>query len=159
MAGWVMWMLAAGVLVVAELVTTTLYLLMVAIGLAVGSVVALMGFGVEWQLLIAAVVALTATYVLRRSKFGRRTRVKAERDPNVNLDIGQSITVEHWQHDAGTNGAGGGGYTARVKYRGAMWDVELAPAANAGAGLFFIHEIRGSRLIVGNSPDQPCSSA
>ncbi len=152
MAGWVMWMLAAGVLVMAELFTTTLYLLMVAIGLAVGSVVALLGFGVEWQLLAAAVVALAATYVLRRSKFGRRTRVKAERDPNVNLDIGQSITVEHWQHDAGTNG--GGAYTARVKYRGALWDVELAPAANADAGLFFIHEIRGSRLIVGNSPDQ-----
>ncbi|SFB20029.1 Membrane protein implicated in regulation of membrane protease activity [Collimonas sp. OK607] len=152
MAGWVMWMLAAGVLVMAELVTTTLYLLMVAIGLAVGSVVALLGFGVEWQLLAAAVVALAATYVLRRSKFGRRTRVKAERDPNVNLDIGQSITVEQWQHDAGTNGEGT--YTARVKYRGALWDVELAPAANADAGLFFIHEIRGSRLIVGNSPDQ-----
>lgn len=151
MAGWVMWMLAAGVLVVAELFTTTLYLLMVAIGLAVGSIVALTGFGVEWQLLAAAVVALAATYVLRRSKFGRRTRVKAERDPNVNLDIGQSITVEQWQHDAGANGAGA--YTARVKYRGAMWDVELAPAASAYAGLFFIHEIRGSRLIVGNSPD------
>ncbi|SDX37384.1 Membrane protein implicated in regulation of membrane protease activity [Collimonas sp. OK242] len=151
MAGWVMWMLAAGVLVVAELFTTTLYLLMVAIGLAVGGVVALTGLGVEWQLLAAAVVALAATYVLRRSKFGRRTRVKAERDPNVNLDIGQPITVEHWQHDASANGAGG--YTARVKYRGAMWDVELAPAAHASAGQFFIHEIRGSRLIVSNSPD------
>ena len=73
MAGWVMWMLAAGVLVMAELFTTTLYLLMVAIGLAVGSVVALLGFGVEWQLLAAAVVALAATYVLRRSKFGYLT--------------------------------------------------------------------------------------
>jgi membrane protein implicated in regulation of membrane protease activity len=153
MAGWVTWMLAAGLLVVAELFTTTLYLLMVAIGLAVGGVAALLGLGVEWQLLVAAVVALAATYILRRSKFGRRTRVKAERDPNVNLDIGQSITVEQWRHDVGTDGAGGG-YTARVKYRGAMWDVELAPAANADAGQFFIHEIRGSRLIVGNSPVQ-----
>jgi len=161
MAGWVTWMLAAGLLVVAELFTTTLYLLMVAIGLAVGGVAALMGLGVEWQLLIAAVVALIATFILRRSKFGRRTKVKAERDPNVNLDIGQAITVEQWQHDVGTgngtNGAGGGAggrYTARVKYRGAMWDVELAPAANADAGQFFIQEIRGSRLIVGNSPAQ-----
>ena len=149
MAGWVMWMLAAGLLVVMELFTTTLYLLMVAIGLAVGGVAALIGWGVEWQLLVAAVVALVATYLLRRSKFGRRTKVQAERDPNVNLDIGQSITVEQWQQDAGA-----AGYTARVKYRGAMWDVELAPTANAGVGLFFIHEIRGSRLIVGNSPGQ-----
>jgi len=150
MAGWVMWILAAGLLVVAELFTTTLYLLMVAIGLAVGGIAALLGWGVEWQLLVAAAVALVATYFLRRSKFGRRTKVLAERDPNVNLDIGQSIAVGQWQQDAGT----GGGYTARVKYRGAMWDVELAPAANVDAGLFFIREVRGSRLIVGDTPGQ-----
>jgi membrane protein implicated in regulation of membrane protease activity len=152
MAGWVMWMLAAGVLVVAELFTTTLYLLMVAIGLAVGGIAALIGFGPEWQLLVAAAVALVATYILRRSRFASRSRIKAERDPNVNLDIGQFVAVEQWQRDEGANGMGGQ-YTARVKYRGAMWDVELAPAANAHAGLFIINEIRGSRLIVGNSPD------
>ncbi|MEO6921196.1 MAG: NfeD family protein [Collimonas sp.] len=152
MSGWVMWMLAAGVLIVAELATTTLYLLMVAIGLAVGGVAALIGLDVEWQLLVAAVVALVATYLLRRSRFGKQSKVKAERDPNVNLDIGQSITVDQWQHNSATDGAGGE-FTARVKYRGALWDVELAPAATAQAGLFFIQEIRGSRLILGNSPD------
>ncbi|WP_211443683.1 NfeD family protein [Collimonas humicola] len=153
MAGWVMWMLAAGVLIVAELATTTLYLLMVAIGLATGGVAALIGLDVEWQLLVAAVVALAATYLLRRSRFGKRSRIKAERDPNVNLDIGQSVTVDQWQHDAASDGAGGE-FTARIRYRGAMWDVELAPTATARAGLFYIQEIRGSRLIVGNSPDR-----
>ncbi|AIY42568.1 Putative activity regulator of membrane protease YbbK [Collimonas arenae] len=152
MAGWVMWMLAAGVLIVAELATTTLYLLMVAIGLAVGGVAALIGLDVEWQLLTAAAVALVATYLLRRSRFGKRPRVKAERDPNVNLDIGQSITIDQWQHDAATDGTGGE-FTARVKYRGAMWDVQLAPTATAQAGTFFVQEVRGSRLIVGNSPN------
>lgn len=153
MAGWVNWMLAAGLLVVAELFTTTFYLLMVAIGLAVGGVAALLGFDPEWQFVVAAVVAVVATYVLRKSKFARRRRVRTERDPNVNLDIGQSITVEQWQHDAGADAAGGK-YTARVKYRGAMWDVELASAETAHAGIFFIHEIRGSRLIVSGSPDK-----
>lgn len=146
-----MWMLAAGVLIVAELATTTLYLLMVAIGLVLGGVAALLGLGVEWQLLVAAVVALAATYLLRRSRFGKRSRVKAERDPNVNLDIGQSVTVDQWQHDA--TAGGGGEFTARIRYRGAMWDVELAPALTARAGLFYIQEIRGSRLIVGDSPE------
>ncbi|AMP10820.1 nfeD-like C-terminal, partner-binding family protein [Collimonas arenae] len=153
MAGWVMWMLAAGVLVVLELFSTTFYLLMVAIGLAAGGIAALAGLDIEWQLLIAAIVAVIATYILRRSRFGRRVRVRAERDPNVNLDIGQSLMVDQWQHEGGTAGVADL-YTARVKYRGAMWDVELVPSAVAQSGLYVIHEVRGSRLIVGNAPDK-----
>jgi hypothetical protein len=38
---------------------------------------------------------------------------------------------------------------ARVMYRGAMWDVELAPGQAAAPGVFTIREVRGSRLIVG----------
>jgi hypothetical protein len=33
-------------------------------------------------------------------------------------------------------------------YRGALWDVELAPGVTATPGQFVIREVRGSRLIV-----------
>ena len=36
-------------------------------------------------------------------------------------------------------------------YRGAQWDVELAPGSAAAAGEFKIVEVRGSRLIVANA--------
>ena len=151
MAQWAIWLGAAGVLVLVELLTGTFYLLMIAIGLIAGGIFALVGWDLAWQLIIAAVVGLIATGVLRRSKLGKRSPVNAERDSNVNLDIGQAITVNQWQES--TVGVGQvGQYTARIKYRGAMWDVELEQHAVAQSGVFFIREVRGSRLILGNSP-------
>jgi membrane protein implicated in regulation of membrane protease activity len=132
------WLAAAGVTVILELFSGTFYLLMIAIGLAAGAVAAWLGASAEVQLLVAAVVGVAATIALRRSRYGRQQqRVQAERDPNVNLDIGQTVNVPAWQDGA-----------ARVMYRGALWDVELAPGSSAAPGPYTIREVRGSRLIV-----------
>ncbi len=154
MADWAIWMLLAGILVVAELFTGTFYLLMLAIGVAAGGIAAYGGVAVEWQLLIAAAVGIAATGLLRRSRLGRHRSVAAARDPNVSMDIGQTIHVDAW-HNTGQSG-GQGIYSARVPYRGALWDVDLEAGADiAGgapaAGPFIIREIRGSRLIVAAS--------
>ncbi|TFW31405.1 NfeD family protein [Duganella callida] len=142
MADWSYWLAAAGLAVILELFSATFYLLMIAIGMAAGSVAALLGFGAAPQLLVAAVVGVAATVALRRSRYGRhQRRVRAERDPNVNLDIGQTVHVPAWQDG-----------TARVMYRGALWDVEFdrsgAPGAAPAPGQYTIREVRGSRLIV-----------
>lgn len=138
MADWSYWLAAAGLTVILELFSGTFYLLMIAIGLAAGSAAALLGFGEAVQLLVAALVGAGATVALRRSRYGKQQeRVQAERDPNVNLDIGQTVHVPAWQDNA-----------ARVMYRGALWDVELAPGVSATPGQFVIREVRGSRLIV-----------
>lgn len=137
MADWSFWFVAAGVTVILELFSGTFYLLMIAIGLAAAGLAAFGGAGPAAQTLVAAVVGVAATAVLRRSKFGRPTRTDAARDPNVNQDIGQTVHVPQWQDGA-----------ARVMYRGALWDVELAPGVQASPGAFIIREIRGSRLIV-----------
>jgi membrane protein implicated in regulation of membrane protease activity len=143
MSEWMIWMLTAGVLVVLEMFTGTFYLLMVAIGLAAGGLAALAGVSGPLQLVVASIVGIVATFALRRSKIVRVARTDAGRDPNVNLDIGQTVMVSEWQS------AGGGLYTARAMYRGAMWDVELQQGAQAQAGPLVICEVRGSRLIVG----------
>ncbi len=137
MADWSFWLVAAGATAILELFTGTFYLLMIAIGLMAGTLAALAGAGTPVQTMVAAAVGLVATGVLRRSKFGRPTRTDTARDPNVNLDIGQTINVPQWQDG-----------TARVMYRGALWDVELAPGAPAAPGQYTIREVRGSRLIV-----------
>jgi membrane protein implicated in regulation of membrane protease activity len=137
MADWIYWLVAAGVLVVFELFTGTFYLLMIAIGLGFGALAALMGFSTPAQTIAAAVVGVVATGLLHRSRFGRPARGTAARDPNVNIDIGQSVTVDAWRDSK-----------ARVMYRGALWDVELAPGAQPQSGVFKIVEVRGSRLIV-----------
>ncbi|WP_256082090.1 NfeD family protein [Massilia sp. YIM B04103] len=138
MANWGFWLLAAAVVVACELLSGTFYLLMIAIGLASGALAALAGAETPIQVLVAAVVGVIATLLLRRSRFGRSAKVDAAADPNVNMDIGQTVHVTAWQD-----------HTARVMYRGALWDVELEAGAEAAPGVFRIHEVRGSRLIVG----------
>jgi membrane protein implicated in regulation of membrane protease activity len=140
MVEWMGWLVAAGVLVVLELFTGTFYLLMIAIGLAVGGVVAVLGAGGPVQTIAAALVGVLATALLHRSRFGRPAKHEAARDRNVNLDIGQRVTVPGWD-----NGR------ARVMYRGALWDVELGQGATPQAGDFRIVEVQGSRLVVANA--------
>jgi membrane protein implicated in regulation of membrane protease activity len=140
MAEWMGWLVAAGVLVILELFTGTFYLLMIAIGLVIGGLVALLGAGAPVQTIAAAGVGVLATALLHRSRFGRPARHDAARDRNVNLDIGQRVTVPGWD-----NGR------ARVMYRGALWDVELGQGATPQAGEYRIVEVQGSRLVVSNA--------
>ncbi|MES2740861.1 MAG: NfeD family protein [Pseudomonadota bacterium] len=132
------WFAAAGVVLTLELFTGTFYLLMVAIGLAAAGLAALGGAALPLQTILAAAIGVLATVVLRARGYGKRGGPGAERDPNINLDIGQRVQVMQWQDGA-----------ARVMYRGAMWDVELAAGADPLPGSFIIREIRGSRLVVG----------
>jgi membrane protein implicated in regulation of membrane protease activity len=145
MTNWVMWLVQAGILVILELFTGTFYLLMIAIGFGAGGLTAWLGASSALQVLVAAVVALIATFALRKSKFGRTQQTDAARDPNVNLDIGQILMIDDWKNNEGRH------YVARVMYRGAMWDVDLEENAEPKPGLFTIREIQGSRLIVANS--------
>jgi len=136
---WMVWLVLTGILVVFELFTGTFYVLMIAIGMAFGAVAAMLGFSMPVQILVAAVIGVIATGLLHRSRFGRPLKQNSARDPNVNFDIGQSVQVETWNDGK-----------ARVMYRGAMWDIDLAPGAIAGAGQFKIVEVQGSRLVVAN---------
>jgi membrane protein implicated in regulation of membrane protease activity len=140
MADWMGWLAAAGVLIVLELFTGTFYLLMMAVGLAFGAVAAWLGASIPVQAIVAAVIGIVGTGLLHRSRLGRPPRVDAARDQNVNMDIGQRLAVDNWQQGH-----------ARVMYRGALWDVELGPGAQAQAGDYRIVEVQGSRLIVANA--------
>ncbi len=134
----VWWFVLAFGLLIAELMTGTFYLLMVAIGCAVGGLVALAGGGVPAQLVVGAAVGIAATLILRRTRWGmRRLNGDAAENRDVILDIGEVVQVETW-HDR----------TAHVRYRGCQWDVALEAGAAARAGAQVIKAIRGSTLIV-----------
>ena len=139
MTAWMVWVALAGMLVILELFSGTFYLLMLALGMVAGALAAWLHLSAEVQILLAALVGAAAALALRRR---RPRKADSTRDPNINLDIGQSLHVSHW-HEG----------TARAMYRGALWDVELAHGAHAKAGQFVIREVRGSRLIVSNQPE------
>jgi membrane protein implicated in regulation of membrane protease activity len=132
------WWGGAGVLIIAELLSGTFYLLMIALGFIAGAIAHLAGASAAVQYASAALVALGAVLALRRSRFGRRRlRRDASANPDVNPDIGATLEVDAWQ-----NGR------ARVPYRGAEWDVELAPGERSDARVYEIAAVRGNRLIV-----------
>jgi len=138
MAGFVWWFVVAFVLLIAELLTGTFYLLVIAIALAAAGLASLAGAGLVVQLLVATITGVGGAILLRQTRAGRLGRPDPA-DPVQNLDVGQSLRVEHWS----------GGRTARASYRGAQWDVELATGEEPAPGEFVIREIHGSRLIVG----------
>ncbi|HTJ93654.1 MAG TPA: NfeD family protein [Pararobbsia sp.] len=131
------WWIAAGALLIGELVTGTFYLLMVACGCVAAGVVLLAGGSTELQWAVGAAVAALAVYVLRRARRRQAGPIDPQHNPDINLDIGAKLDIASW-HDG----------VARAVYRGAEWDVELAPGQTAHAGRFEIVALRGSRLVV-----------
>ena len=96
-AHWIWWILAA-VLIGAELLTGTFYLLAVGVAFAVGGVAAWLGASMEVQLLIAGVLAVAGTMVAHH---WRRRHGDPPHQPS--LDLGQPVQVEVWNADG--NGA------------------------------------------------------
>ncbi|MEC5217343.1 membrane protein implicated in regulation of membrane protease activity [Actimicrobium sp. GrIS 1.19] len=142
MAQWMAWAIAAGLLVMLEIFTGTFYLLMIAFGIIAGAIAAALDLPSGVQFIVAAVVGAVATVALNRSKLGKTTRTDSARDPNVNLDIGQAVTIAVWTMPEG------GTPVARVMHRGAQWDVEYAGSGTPAPGIHQIIEIRGSCLLV-----------
>jgi len=116
----------------------TFYLLLVALGLLGGGVVAGLGFALVWQLTACALSALLGLLVLRRTGVLKKREINAARNADVNLDIGQTVQVDAWT----PLGA------ARVRYRGAHWQASIAAGFPCRPGSHIISEIRGARLIL-----------
>jgi membrane protein implicated in regulation of membrane protease activity len=132
------WWIVAGVLVGAEMVTGTFYLLMLALGAGAAAVAAHLGASTSLQLVVAAVGgggAITAWHLLRPGR--RAPPAAANRD--VNLDIGERVHVPAWQPDG----------TARVHYRGAPWSARYAGSDPPQPGDHRIQAIEGSCLVLG----------
>lgn len=138
MADSTVWWLLAGAAVAVELMTGTFYLLMLAIGLAAAALAAHAGTGLPVQLVIAALVgggAVAGWHLLR----GRGPAARpAASNPDVNLDVGETLMVDTWSPDG----------TAQVRYRGANWTVTHLPGVAPATGLHRVREIVGNRLVV-----------
>lgn len=132
------WWLAAGALVVTELLTGTFYLLLLAIGPVVAALAAHLGLGLPLQITAAAVVGLGAVlgwYQIKKKRLGEPS---ARADRSVNLDVGETILIEAWNSDG----------TATVKYRGAAWVAIHRPGVTPSTGMHRVAELVGNRLLV-----------
>ncbi len=138
-AYWVWWVLAA-MLIAAELLTGTFYLLAIGIAMALGGAAALAGAGAPMQLSVAGVLGVLLTIVAHRWRLKRATP-----PAQAPLDVGQPVQVRQWRDDG----------TLRVAYRGTEWDAELASPAASRDSTLFIVSMRGSVLVL--SDQRPAS--
>lgn len=134
------WWLLAGVTVAIELTTGTFYLLMISVGLAAAAIAAHLGTPVTVQILTAAIAGGGAVAIWNWFRSKQPLGVQASANPDVHMDIGETVHVSQW-HDDGTT---------HVKYRGANWTAVLANPSSAAppTGQYTIQQMQGNRLVI-----------
>ncbi|NLZ09701.1 MAG: NfeD family protein [Alcaligenaceae bacterium] len=132
------WFVFALAALIGEVLSGTFYLLLIAVGLAAGGIVAALGVSFPMQLLAVAVVTGLGLLVLRKTHVLKKREINAATNRDVNLDIGQVVSVAGW----------GQGHTTQVRYRGALWSARLAAGYPAAGGSHRIVEIDGSVLVL-----------
>ena len=132
------WWLIAGGAIVLELMSGTVYLLLLGIGFAAAALSAHAGFGLTVQLLVAALVGVGAVAVWYAVRRGRPAEAPSRSNRDVNLDIGEQLQIDAWNVDG----------TATVRYRGAQWTVVQAAGHVPAVGTHRVVEVVGSRLVV-----------
>lgn len=131
----VLWLVAGFVLVIAELLSGTFFLLGLGVAAFAGAGVAYAGLGLQMQALAAAAIAVAGVVLVRRF----RKRIAAR--PMAGLDVGQLAAFESWV-DRGTG-------QARVKYRDAQWDATVAgDVAPEPGDMLVINSVDGNTLKV-----------
>lgn len=116
----VIWLLVGIGLIVVEMMTGTFYLLILGIAAIVASIVAFLGGSFTLQVIVAGAVAIIATFYLQM-------RRKSNPEPaNEILDAGQPVIFDSWISEPQR--------LARVKYRDALWDAQVAGSEAIAAG-------------------------
>jgi membrane protein implicated in regulation of membrane protease activity len=138
MAESTVWWLLAGGAVLIELLTGTFYLLMLALGFAAAALAAYAGADRVAQTLVASAVGGGAVAIWNRIRSKHPNNLPASANPDVNLDIGETVQVDAWNADG----------TAQVQYRGAQWTVLHRPDQHPSPGPHRVTEVIGNRLLV-----------
>jgi membrane protein implicated in regulation of membrane protease activity len=135
MQAYIWWLLLALGVLGLEMFTGTFYMLVFSIALSAGGLMALGKFDFTVQLVVAAIIGVAGTLLLRAWKASHKQQ---EIPANQNLDVGQRVTVETWRENG----------SARVFYRGTQWDAELESPDTPRNVPLYIKDRNGSTLIL-----------
>jgi membrane protein implicated in regulation of membrane protease activity len=140
---WFIWLAAGFVLVIAELLTGTFYLLVIGVGAFAGSFIAWLGGNELLQAFVGGAVSIGGAVGVHHWHVAHR---KGEPEGSNFLDRGQPVVLEGWANESAR--------IARVKYRGTTWDARLArPGEHPAPGTtLYIVGQEGSGLVVDIAP-------
>jgi membrane protein implicated in regulation of membrane protease activity len=142
METWLLWVIVGSVLIIAELVIGTFYLLVLGVGAFAAAIAASLGANAIVQALVGAAVAIGGCWWVYA--WNQRRRMADEGSANF-LDRGQPVVMEGWANEAAN--------LARVKYRGASWDARVAASSRPIPGsTLYIDAQEGQTLVVVEAP-------
>ena len=136
---WWVWMIVAAVFVIGEIFTAGFFLLPFGIGAALAGLVALMGGGMIWQLVVFVVASLILFLVSRRFA----ERVSKEQPPGIGADrfIGQVCVVLEGINNLSNKG--------RVRMGKEEWRAESADGGDIASGTrVVVVRLSGTHLVV-----------
>lgn len=128
-----LWIVVAGVLLVVELHSGTVYLLALSLAAALAGIVALFTDSLPAQFTVAAVGGAVGAYIAQ----GVRERERKRQRPPVTEEAGQTVVVVRDSP------------AIRVSWRGTEWDAVLADASTAAKDerLTIVRQ-EGNRLVL-----------
>ncbi len=138
MAESTVWWVLAGIAVALELFVGAIYLLMFAVGLACAALAAHAGASVVVQIITAAAVGGGCALAWHFKRPGQSRELPAQANPDVNMDVGETVTIAAWNADG----------TADVHYRGAHWTAIHRTGITPSPGAHRVAELVGNRLLV-----------
>lgn len=136
MAGWIIWFIVSGILIVLEMFTLTLYMLWLGIGAFVGGLIGIFVPNTWVQIFAAALVSITLT--LFTKPLLRRIRSDKKYDDSVETIIGKTGVV--------TKGISEDGYGI-VKISGETWSATSSDSISVGEQVIVL-ERQNTILIV-----------
>jgi membrane protein implicated in regulation of membrane protease activity len=133
-----LWLVIGALLIAAEIMTGTFYLLIFGVAAWVGASVNYAGYTVDYQLGAAGLAAVVGLAIVRYLK----RRRPGERPADHDLDVGNEVRVESVN-----------GKRLKVQYRGAVWDAVLAAGASGlcAGDTGVISAVQGNTLVVQSS--------
>ena len=133
MEPYILWFLLALGLFIAEMMTSTFYMMVLSAAMCIGGAAALMEMSPAVQLGLSAMTSIVGVILLSRWK-AQQPAAPEDDQP----DLGQPVQVRFWREDG----------TARVHYRGADWDAEPESADTPQIKTLYIKAMQGSTLIL-----------
>lgn len=131
---YLLWVVIGIVLIIVEMLTGTLYLLVLGGAALAAAAAAYLGQSFWVQAVIVAAVAVVGVILLKRF------RGAAQPASSQGLDIGQTVVLDAWISEADG--------LARVQYRNAQWEAQVTGERVPGGKVFYIHAVDGNTLRV-----------